>query len=330
MKMFCADNFVSSGAEKSRKTRSIAVTLCLIFFYVLTAFTFMNFLYCLSDCIGSIVCGSPDVAIYDAQRSVPIFLTFFITLGALLICQAFYRNESREILSKKVKKHAIAVALTGLANAVYTLTMRFAGRYDSLVEGAPSPLYPLDAVLYSILFSALGVCLLLYFRNYEAKRPYEGVSRPRPRGKCGFVRGIFMGIWLLVSLYGFCGFFYGLFIIDFAHGYLPYSLASMLVSLVAFGSFAVWGLYYNNLKEESRKKLALPTALIYICISLISAALYFVALKFNLDGPSNVGFGLLPIAFSASVNFATILVAVTPVIASLAALLKGLLLRKKK
>ena len=36
------------------------VTLSVALFFVLSAITFMNFLYCLSDCIGSAVSGSPD------------------------------------------------------------------------------------------------------------------------------------------------------------------------------------------------------------------------------------------------------------------------------
>ena len=59
------------------------------------------------------------------------------------------------------------------------------------------------------------------------------------------------------------------------------------------------------------------------------AVLYFVGLGVNLDGPSNAGFGILPVAFAASVNIATMIVVATPLIVSVVALIKGLLLRKK-
>ena len=61
---------------------------------------------------------------------------------------------------------------------------------------------------------------------------------------------------------------------------------------------------------------------------MVAAIIYFIALKFNLDGPSNVGFGILPIAFSASVNIATLLVVATPLIVSVVALIKGLIRKK--
>ena len=133
----------------------------------------------------------------------------------------------------------------------------------------------------------------------------------------------------MIGLYGFCGFFYSMFIVDFKHGYLPYTLATMFASLVAFCSFAVWELYYNNLKPEKKKEQLFKVALISLCVSVLSAVLYFVALKFNLDGPSNVGFGILPIAFSASVNIATFIVVFTPLIASIAGLMKGLIIKKR-
>ena len=82
--------------------------------------------------------------------------------------------------------------------------------------------------------------------------------------------------WLLIALYGFCGFFYSFFIVDFVHGYTSYSLAVMLVSLVACLSIAVWELYYNNLSEEERRAKTLKLSLILLCVTVVSAVLYFI------------------------------------------------------
>lgn len=327
MKMFDRDNFVrpSSGSKKAGAV-SFA---CLAFLYVITAFTFMNALYCFSDCVGSTVSGSADIALRDAMRSVPVFLSFGVTLGGLMVCQAFWRNESHEILAKKAKKHAVITLAIGAFIILYAVAMRIAGRYLSLTEGGPSPFYPLDAMLYALLFIAGGVCVLLYFKKYADSRPFQGPSRPRVPRKAGFFRNLFLTLWLLFSLYGFCGFFYSIFVVDFSHGYLPYTLASMFASLVTFLSFAVWELFYNSLKPEKRGGAMLRVSLVCLGVSVISAAVYFVALKFNLDGPSNVGFGLLPVAFSASVNFATMISVFTPFIASAAGVVKSLALRKR-
>ena len=326
--MFDKNNSVLAGLDSKQKKQNLIVTLAVIIFFILSAFTLMNFLYCLSDCIGSIVCASPDVSGRDALRSLPIFLSFFMTLSGLMTAHTFYRNESERILRRKAKKHSGIGAVLGVIIIVYVIVMRINGRYLSLVEGAPSALYPLDSVLYAMLFIAISIILRIYFRHGGAKK-FCGPSRPPVQRFGRFIRSFFRTFWLLIGLYGFCGFFYSIFIVDFTNGYLPYIIAMMLVSLVAFLTIAIWELFYNNLNVETRKKATLPLAFISLVVSVITAVVYFLALKGNLDGPSNVGFGLLPIAFSASVNFATLLVVAMPIIVSVTALFKGLIRRKK-
>ena len=323
-KIFDRSNFVLSELGGKQKRQSAFVTLCVVGFFLLSAVTFMNFLYCISDCIGSIVCASADVALRDALRSMPIFLTFFVSLSGLMVSHTFYRNESREILAKKAKKHAwIGIVLSALI-IVYTVAMRIAGRYLSLVEGAPSPIYPLDAIIFAAAFIALGVIVLAYIKKNSQSQIFFGPSRAPLQKKGRGARSFFRTFWMLVALYGFCGFFYSLFIVDFQNGYVFYSVAMMLVSLVAFLTIAVWELFYNNLKTEKRKEFTLPLALVSLAVSVAATVVYFIALKGNLDGPSNVGFGILPIAFSASVNFATLLVVAMPLIVSVTAVIKGL------
>ena len=74
----------------------------------------------------------------------------------------------------------------------------------------------------------------------------------------------------------------------------------------------------------------MPLAIAGVALSVIVVALYFVSLGTGLDAPSNAGFGMFPVAFAASVNIATMLTVVTPLIVSVVALIKGLLLRKQK
>ena len=322
MVMNKTNDCVLCGLDGKQKKQNLIVTLSVVLFFVLSAFTWMNFLYCLSDCIGSIVCSSVDISLRDALRSMPVFLSFFLSLSGLMVAHTFYRNESPEILQKKAKKHAAIGIVIGVILIVYVIVGLVTGRYLSIVEGAPSALYPLDAVLYALCYIVSGVLVWVYFKKKGAKS-YVGPCRAPVQKKGRFIRSFFRAFWLLFALYGFCGFFYSLFIVDFTDGYIFYSIAIMLVSLVAFLTIAVWELVYNNKTEEKRKKMTLPLALVSLCVSLVSAVIYFIALKGNLDGPANVGFGILPIAFSASVNFATLLVVATPLIVSLVALVKG-------
>ncbi len=326
MKMFDQSDLVTSNLDEKQKKQSLIATVSVIVLFILSAFTFMNFLYCLSDCIGSIVCASADVALRDAIRSVPLILSFFMTLAGLMVAHTFYRNESESKLRVRAKKHARIGIVIGAIIIAYVIIMRFAGTYLSLLEGSPSPLYPLDAVIYAAIFIVLGVIILIYLK----KGSYAGASRPSIQTGGKFVRSFFRAIWLMIGLYGFCGFFYSIFIVDFRNGYVPYSLAMMLVSLVAFLTVAVWELFYNAFTAEKRRNITLPLAIVSLAVSVGSAFLYFLALKANLDGPANVGFGILPIAFSASVNFATLLVVATPLIVSVVALVKGIIRLIKK
>ncbi len=311
--------------ENKTKKQSLIVTISVIVFFVVSAFTFMNALYCLSDIIGSTVSGSVDIAIRDILRSVPVFLSFFITLCGLMVAHTFYRNESREILKRNAKLFAKAGIGIGAVLIVYVIVMLIAGKYLSIVEGAPSPIYPLDACLYAVLYIALGILIHMYFKKHEESGLYEGPARAPISKKLGAIKYFFRFFWLMFALYGFCGFFYSFFIVDFLHGYVAYSLAAMLISLVVFLTLAVWELYYNNLSPEKRSAVTLPLALISLGVTIVAAVIYFIALKGNLDGPTNVGFGLLPVAYSASVNVATFLVMIVPMIVSVVALIKGVI-----
>lgn len=326
--IFDKNRFVLSGLSGKEKKHALLSLCAVTVFFVFSAFTFMNFLYALSDCIGSIVCASVDVAGRDALRSAPLFLSFFLSLSGLMTAHAFYRNESPEILRKQAKKHALIGIVIGCILVIYVIAGLISGTYLSLAEGAPSPVYPLDAVLYALCFIVLGVSVILYFKKGVDKHPYSGPCRGPIQKKGRGIRSFIRAFWLLVALYGFCGFFYSIFIVDFRHGYVPFSLAVMCVSLLSCLQIAFWELCYNNLKRESRKAATLPIALVSLVLSVAAAAFYFLALKGNLDGPSNVGFGILPIAFAASVNFATLLVVATPVIVSLTALVKGIIRKK--
>lgn len=316
--------------DKKQKSQSMLVTIAVCFFFVISAFTFMNALYCLSDIIGSTVSGSVDIALRDILRSIPVFLSFYLTLSGLMVAHTFYRNESPAILRKNAKKHATIGIALGAVIILYVIIMLIAGKYLSIVEGSPSPFYPLDAVLYAVLYIIFGMLVHMYFKKHEDADLYNGPVRAPISNKWKIIKCFFRMFWLYFALYGFCGFFYSFFIVDFTIGYVGYSLVMMMISLVVFLSLAVWELYYNNLSEEKRRAVTLPLGIISLAATVISAVLFFTVLKRNLDGPSNVGFGVLPVAYSASVNVATFLVILVPIIVSVVALIKGLFRRKQK
>nr|MCR5184588.1 hypothetical protein [Bacilli bacterium] len=109
-----------------------------------------------------------------------------------------------------------------------------------------------------------------------------------------------------------------------------YGVALVLIYFVNCFLMMVWEFYYNQLKAEKRKEFLLPLAIAGLCLALITTVLYFVALGNDLDAPSNGGFGILPVAFTASINIATLIVVFTPLIVTITALVKALVGRKKK
>ena len=326
---FAKENFLSSGFEPQAKRQSIFVTVILAFLFLVSAITFLKALYAFTDAIGSIVSGSPDVMIKDLLRSIPLILSCFMSVWALLLFHGFYRNASDEKRTRSLYKNSIAlVCFAGIA-ILYVLIGRIAGEYSSLVEGSPSPWYPLDSMLFACLFLALGIFGIVYGKKLSDKLPYVVPSRGPIVTKARFGYCFGVAIWMLVALFSFSAFWLGLFIIDFAHGYVAYSIGLLLVFLTNFCFIGVWEFYYNNLTEEARKKILLPLGITALCIAVAVDAFYFIALSLNLDGPANVGFGVLPVAFAAGVNIATLIVAFTPLVVGIIALIKGVLIRKK-
>ena len=327
-KFFDKENFVFPSLDKNVKKKSLFVSIYIIAAFILSAFAFIHMLYAFSECIGSITCGSFDVALRDLLRDLPLFLSFFMSMWALLLGHGLFRNESRERYEKSCIKNGIAIAAFAVFNILYVIVGRIAGLYVSFVESNPFPLFPLDSIIYSLVFGALGVFAVLYKLNLNKKFEYVLPSRGPIVKKARFVYCFFVAIWSLIALFSCSDFLYGLFIIDFIHGYFFYSLMFLLVLLVNALFIAVWEFYFNELKEDKKKEFMLPLGICGIAISGLVTILYFVALGLNLDGPSNVGFGVLPVAFAASVNIATLLVVFTPVIVSVVCIIKGFLARK--
>ena len=329
-KLFSKESFVFSSFDKQQKKQSLLVSLGLIVLFIFSSFTFMNMLYSFSDCIGSIVSGSPDVAIHDLLRALPLYFSFFMSLWGLLLFHACFRNLSDEKRNKSLKKNAISLLAFAGTNLVAIIILLAMGRYHSLIDEVPSPWFPLDSILYSLIYVALAVFTLVYLGKLQEKMPYVVPSRGPVVKKARGLYCTFVTIWMLIALFCFAGFALSFFIYDFNTPYLFYGIALIIVYGVNALFLAFWELYYNELKEENKKPLLLPIALIALVVSILSAVIYFVALGTNLDAPNYSGNGLLPVAFAASVNISTMVVVFTPVIVSIVALIKALVARKKK
>lgn len=328
-KYFDKENFVLSGFDQKQRRQSLVVSILLIVFFIISAFSFMNALYCFADAVGSAVSGSMDVMSHDLTRSAPIFLVLFMSLWTLFILQALFRNVEGRLI-KSLYKDSICLIAFGGVNIVYIVVGLISKTYLSIVEGSPTRLFPLDTLLLSVVFIALGVCIILYLKKLQAKHPYlVDHSRGNIVKKARGAYCTFLSFFMLIALFGLAAGLYSLFIYDFKHGYAFYGIMTILVYLLSPCILGFWEFYYNELKDEKKKEFLLPISIVSCGMSLILTVLYFVALGTNMDAPANAGFGMFPVAFAASVNIATLLVVFSPLIFSVTALIKGLIARKK-
>lgn len=328
---FVKENFIRTDFDKKQKIQSLVTSLVMIALFVFASFTFFNMLYAFADILGSIVSGSPDVAIKDLLRSLPLFLSFFMSLWGMLLVHAFRKGVDDEYRLKSIFRKSIAVLSISGVCFLYVFIMRFAGKYSSLVEGSPSCLYPLDSVLFSLLYICMGVCGIIYVKRFKEKLPYTVPVRPVACSNKKPLRGLYcfgVSFWTLIALFGFAGAGYSLFIYDFKHEYVFFGIAMILIYILSPIMLAFWEFYFSELKEEKKKQFLLPVSIVSLVVSAIFLTLYMVS--YSRDAQANAGFGMFPITFTANANYGTLLVIITPVIVSVVALIRGIIAKVKK
>ena len=329
-KLFDKENFVVSSFEKKAKNQSFVLSLLILVVFLITSFVFMNTLYVFADELGSIVSGNPDVAIKDFLRSLPIYLSLFCSIWTLLLLHATFRRVNDEKWHRSLKKDAICLLAFGGASILYVIVGLIVGKYSSIVEGSPSAIYPLDSIIYSLVFIAIGVLVLVYLKKLEEKFPYVVPGRSDIVTKARPVYCIFVTFWMLIALFGLSGGLYSIFIYDFKHEFVFFGIAVILAYLISPIQLCAWEFFYNEVKPEKKKDILLPLSIVSLGCSVVTVALYMISLSTGLDAPSNAGFGMFPVAFAASVNIATLIMVFTPLIVSVVALIKGLILRKQQ
>lgn len=332
-KFFAKENFIPSTFDKSQKIQSLIISLIMVVLFVFSSFTFFNMLYSFADILGSIVSGSPDVAIKDLLRALPLYLSFFMSLWALFLAHAFRKGKDDEYRMRSIFRKGIAVLSIAGVNILYVLIMRFAGKYSSLVEGSPSALFPLDSVLYSVLFVCIGVFAILYVKRLKEKLPYTVPVRPLActnKKPARFFYCFGVSFWTLIALFGLTGAFLTIFVYDFRHEYAFYGIAVIFIYILSPIMLACWEFYFHELKEEKKKEFLLPVSIVSMVASAIFITLYFVSLKTNMDAPSNAGFGMFPITFTATANYGTLVVVFTPAVVSLIAFIRAIVAKIKE
>lgn len=323
--LFNKDLFVSSGCDKKAKTQSLIVTLVVAFLYACCAFCMFNFIYLICNVVGSIVSGSPECAVRDFIRSSPILLILIATFNLLVSAHNFRRNVSTEIRNKMLMRNSIsAIVIAGLT-IVLILIFFILGKYDSLIDGYPSYLYPLDAIIFSLLIIGFATISILYVKKFEEKHPYVGVNRaPSTKGKLRALRPIFETIWALAALYGLAAFIFSPVYIDWIHGHVFFSIMLVIMFVLPTVYYLWWEFYYNELKAENHKINLIPS-IVGLCIGVLTVGLYCLAYNLDPQAPNLADFALLAVDYTASVNATALIYSACNIIIPLVALIKCLI-----
>ena len=127
--LFNKENFLFPSFSKNQKIQSLIVSILIIIFFIFSSFTFFNMLYAFSDELGSIVCGSMDVAIKDFLRSVPLFLSFFMSLWTMLLLHTIYRKIDETKRNKAIFRKSIVILSFAFVNILYVIIGLIVGKY---------------------------------------------------------------------------------------------------------------------------------------------------------------------------------------------------------
>lgn len=288
--------------------------------------------YSVIDAAGSIVSGSSDVAVRDLIRNMPIIISFLISFYAMMAIHALQKGVDEKRRIKSVFKDSVVTLSFSVINIIYILVMLIIKNYDSLIEKCPTYLFPLDTMLFSIVFAVISVVMILKIKKHEKDKSDSLPLRKIALADNKILRFFYcfgIVIWTLVSLYGLTAGIYSIFIYDFAHEHIFYGVMTILIYLLSPIYLGIWQFYFHALKDEKKASVQLRLSLISLGVSLIVTVLYFVSLSLDLDAPSNAGFGMFPIAFAASTNLGTFLIVFMPGIVSIINVITALIQKAK-
>ena len=323
--LFDKQSYLAADMSGKAKRENLFYTVLQIVLFLLAAFSMWEFLYELCNIIGAIVSGCPAQAVVEAVRMAPMILTAFTYVYLNIWLLRAYRAATPEKRVSAWKVNGIITAVVGLCIALYIVIGLITGEYDRLVEGFLSPLFPLDLMLGGVLFIAYGVVSFLYGRKLE-KQPSE-----LPCGvKFGFsiVRGIdkvFYFLGFCVALCSFAACVYGIWVLDWTHGAVPFNIFLWLNYFTAFLMAVSYRFVWVNLKEEFKPRAEVLLGIFFLILNILLYAGYTVCVNVWNEAPNLNAYGIVPIDFTASFNAFALVMALNNLLSPLSALIKGLI-----
>ena len=213
----CNDRYIADLGNDARRERRFYLILSVLAF-VPGAFTFWEMHYELWHIIGSLASGSPDRALAQMIRMLPLYLTGAAFIFLLIYTNGAYRAKNAgSRCTLWIIGGAVMITL-GAAISVYVIAGLITGEYEKIVEGYISPLFPLDMLLAGIVFILIGLLSVRYskiLRNKASVLPYVNDRGLFGLRLCTF--GLLRAFSLLGAMCGFAACIYAFRVLDLKH-----------------------------------------------------------------------------------------------------------------
>lgn len=328
--LFDKNNRICSALYGKGKKEQSFYTILSFALFILSGFFFWEFVYELSNMIGSIVSATPERAIEQLIRMLPLILTAFIVIYLSVYCHCAYRAKDEKARAGIWRKNGVVTIVLGLIVFFYVVYGLITKEYASIAEGYVTPLFPLDIAIVGLLISFYGVLSIRYGREIQINHtelPFFNESN-----RFGHRRKAFRAIYVLgylVSACGLAGSVYGLYVLDFSHGSIFFNIMLWLNYFVAFVMFFVYRYVYIELKPEYQRTAEVKLSITFLITNIVLFALYLLSVQIQNEAPNQNAFGILPVDFTASFNAFAVIYGLNNVFGPLISLVNGIKRKKQ-
>lgn len=279
-------------------------TILSLALFVGGGFLFWQFIYELSNMIGSIVSATPYQALVQLKRMLPLFLTSFWTIYFAVITHKAYRAKDEADRMHCWSRAGRTSIVWGAVIALYVIIGWIKKDYGAIVEGFISILFPLDIMLAGVGIVFVGyLCgrYIGYLNVNHSTSPYYNYMKKNGKRRHKPVH-FFYVISYLHALGGIAATIYAAFILDFMHGSILFNIVLWLNYATAAAMFLVYRYYYIELPEDKQTRAGIKIGALFTVANLILIVLYIVTTTIWNEAPDQNAFGLLPVDFTASFN----------------------------
>ena len=312
---------IRAGLNPQEKKQHAFYTILSVLLFLVGSVTFFEALYEFCNMVGAIVSGCPSQAIVELKRVLPLQLTAATEVYLAVWTFNAYRTGEQGKRVRSFRRNGIITMVLGALITCYVIAGLITGQYARLVEGFPSPLFPLDAAIGGLLLVGAGFLAGQYAKVVESSPVYVS---------CG-VRGgfkLFHVISYLIALHSAAACVYGLYVMDWSHGMVAYNIVLWLNYFTAFAMAICYRFVYAETAAADKKKTGRNLAICFLVVNVILFVLYIVIGNRYNEAPNLNAYGILPVEFTSSFNAFLVLMGLNNIVAPLVATLKGLFKKK--